>query len=297
MSAASHVPVLANEVVQALAGDRGPQGSEPRLLLDATVGAGGHAERLLASTSARLVGVDRDPAALRIAAERLAPFGTRVTLVHGSFLDLPRIVRSQGGPFDGLVADLGVSSMQIDDPDRGFSFRAQGPLDMRTDPTSGMTLADLLGTLDAETLANAIYQFGDERRSRGIARSILAALDAGRLGTTLDLASAVRRASGPRRGSIDPATRTFQALRMLVNEEASQIDGLLAALPGLLAPGGRAAILSFHSVEDRKVKQFFRSSGVVRAVTKKPIRPSADEARANPRARSAKLRVAVREGA
>jgi 16S rRNA (cytosine1402-N4)-methyltransferase len=285
----SHVAVLRQEVVGALAGSR-----EPGILLDATLGAGGHAERLLEATQARLVGVDRDPVALRVAAERLARFGARVTLVHGSFRDLGRILESSGGPVDGLVADLGVSSMQLDDPARGFSLRAHGPLDMRMDPTSGAPLSEVLSGIDAESLADALYALSDERRSRAIARSILAARDAGRLHTTADLADAIRRASGPRRGPIDPATRSFQALRMLVNEEVAELDSLLAALPSLLAPGGRAAVVSFHSVEDRRVKQAFRSNPALSPLTKKPIRPSEAEIAGNPRARSGKLRVARR---
>jgi 16S rRNA (cytosine1402-N4)-methyltransferase len=282
----THVPVLADEIVRALAG--------ARFVVDATVGAGGHAARLLEGGAQRLLGLDRDPAALALAAERLRPFGERVTLVHGSFRTLAEVVLGAGGPADALVADLGVSSMQLDDPARGFSFRAAGPLEMRMDPTTGTPLGSRLASMDAESLADAIFQLGDERRSRRIARAILAARDAGRLETTLDLAAAVRRAHGPRRGAIDPATRTFQALRMLVNDEVGEIEALLASLPRVLAPGGRAAILSFHSIEDRLVKTAFRAGDVLSPTTKKPIRPSDAEADANPRARSAKLRVAVR---
>jgi 16S rRNA (cytosine1402-N4)-methyltransferase len=289
-------------------GGRAPEGADgtPRLstsglrvLVDATLGGGGHAEALLsdAAPGATLIGIDRDPAALAAARGRLAPFGDRVQLVHGSFGALEAHLDTVGvppGTVDALVADLGVSSPQLDDPARGFSFGAEGPLDMRMDPTRGRTARELLDEVDAEDLEGILRELGEERRARGVARSVLRARDEGRLETTGDLRRAVVRVLGPKRGRIDPATRTFQALRLAVNAELDELDRLVDALPRVLRPGGVAALISFHSLEDRRVKWAFRQSPVLEPLTKKPVVASEEEARDNPRSRSAKLRAARR---
>lgn len=288
----AHRTVLLAETV-ALLGIR----PDTRVLVDATVGGGGHAVAMLeaAGPDARLLAVDRDPRALEAARARLAPFAPRVTFVHGAFGALPEHLETAGlGPVDALVADLGVSSPQLDDPTRGLSFSGEGPLDMRMDPTTGPTARALLDDLDDAALEEILRGYGEERRARAVARSILRARDAGELETTGDLRRAVVRVLGPKRGRIDPATRTFQALRLAVNRELDQLDALLAALPGVLAPDGVAAIISFHSLEDRRVKWAFRESDALFPLTKKPVTAGDDEARDNPRARSAKLRAARR---
>lgn len=288
----SHRTVLLAETIESLDPRAG------RVYADATLGGGGHAEAILerSAPDGLLIGVDRDEAALSAARERLARFGERVTLVHGAFAELGRILEGAGVPrVHGLVADLGVSSPQLDRAERGFSFRAEGPLDMRMDPSSGETALELIARLDERELADVLYQLGEERKSRPIARSIKRACDAGELATTDDLRRAVVRAIGPRRsGGVDPATRTFQALRIAVNDELGQLDSLLAQLPDVLEDGGVAVIISFHSLEDRRVKQCFRGSDVLEPLTKKPRIASDDEQRDNPRARSAKLRAARR---
>jgi 16S rRNA (cytosine1402-N4)-methyltransferase len=265
---------------------------------DATLGGGGHAEGILerSAPDGRLIGLDRDPAALAAAAARLERFGERVTLVHGAFARIGEVLAEVGTPcVDGLVADLGVSSPQLDEAARGFSFRSEGPLDMRMDPTSGPTALELVEDLGERELADVIFQLGEERKSRPIARSIKKALDAGELHTTEDLRKAVVRAIGPqRRGGIDPATRTFQALRIAVNDELGQLDALLKQIPDVLTDDGVAVIISFHSLEDRKAKRFFRGSDALAPLTKRPVLATEDEQRENPRARSAKLRAARR---
>jgi 16S rRNA (cytosine1402-N4)-methyltransferase len=284
-----HTTVMRDEVVQAIAPRPG------RTYVDATLGAGGHTVALLeAEPKARIVGMDRDPSAMAAVAERLALVSDRVLLAQSNFsrvreqLDALGIERA-----DGIVLDLGVSSPQLEDPERGMSFRREGPLDMRMDPSSGETALELLGRLADDELADLIYQYGDERRSRRIARSIKKALAANELHTTLDLRRAIVRAVGPARvGGIDPATRTFQAIRIGVNRELEELEQLLSALPGVLAPGGVAAIVSFHSLEDRLVKRAFVPPGWS-ALTKKPVLPSEEEYAQNPRARSAKLRAAA----
>ncbi len=265
--------------------------------LDVTLGGGGHAQAILEASApdGRLFGVDRDPSALRAARERLAPYGLRAVLMHGCFSDLQALLAAQGvSRVQGVVADLGVSSPQLDHAARGFSFSRPGPLDMRMDPSAGEPLSALLAAWTTEELADILYTYGEERRSRPIARSIKAAFELGELTTTEDLRRTVVRVLGPRKGGADPATRTFQALRMAVNAETHELDALLGALPTVLADGGRAAVISFHSGEDRRVKHAFRDDARLSPVTKRPIEASAAACAENPRARSAKLRVAQR---
>jgi 16S rRNA (cytosine1402-N4)-methyltransferase len=283
-----HATVMRDEVVRAIAPRPGG------VYVDATLGGGGHVVALLeAEPRARIVAFDRDPIAIEAARERLGPISDRVTLVHAAFssvreqLDLLGIDR-----VDGLIADLGVSSPQLDDPDRGMSFRREGPIDMRMDRESGETALELIERVSDDELANIIYEYGDERRSRRIARSIKKALVAGELITTLDLRRAIVRAVGPARvGGIDPATRSFQAIRIAVNRELDELTELLALLPGTIAPGGVAAVLSFQSLEDRLVKRAFVLSPWA-PLTKKPQVPTDEECNVNARARSAKLRAA-----
>lgn len=290
-----HVSVLAGEV-QALLGEalRASPGS---WIFDGTLGAGGHAALLLeACPDARLFGCDRDPDALAIASARLAPFGERAVVVRSAYADGPALACERGlGPFAAALLDLGVSSMQLDRPERGFAFSRPGPLDMRMDPGGPVTAADLVRDLPEGELADLIYRLGEERHSRRIARAIVTARRAGPIETTDALAEIVARAV-PRRGRerIHPATRTFQALRMAVNDELGQLERALPDLFDLLAPGGRLAVISFHSLEDRPVKEFVRArkqDGTGRPLTKKPIRPTDAECDENPRARSAKMRV------
>lgn len=289
-SALPHVTVLRREVVEAL------HPREGGVYLDATLGAGGHAEAILEVPGTRVIGLDRDTSALGLAKARLACFGDRVEFHHGRFGELEEHLMAQGrGPVDGLVADLGVSSMQLNDASRGMSFRAEGPLDMRMDPSAGDTALDLIDQLADDELADVIYRYGEERRSRRVARCIKQAREAGELHTTLDLRRAVVRAVGPARiGGVDPATRTFQALRIAVNGELSELEHLLAVAPSCVAVGGVIAVISFHSLEDRLVKRALRDRASWRPLTKKPITPSDEEMSENPRARSAKLRAAER---
>jgi 16S rRNA (cytosine1402-N4)-methyltransferase len=292
-----HVPVLPAEVLAAL----DPQPGQ--VFVDATVGAGGHA-RLLAERLApggRLIGLDRDPAMLDLARPRLA--GLPAELVHSGFDRLRAVLDGLGVErVDGVLADLGVCSDQLDDPSRGLSFTRPGPLDMRLDPGDSETAADLVNRLNERDLADVIYEYGEERFSRRIARRIAEARRLAPLRTTEELAELVRRClPRPRQGdrrrpAIDPATRVFQALRIAVNDELGALDRLLAALPGCVRPGGRAAVVSFHSLEDRRVKQAFREKDLWEALTRKPVQASAEEERSNPRARSAKMRAARRVG-
>ncbi len=286
----AHEPVMVREVIAALAPRSGG------IYADATAGGGGHSVAILEASAplGRVVAVDRDPQAVAEARRKLTAYGERALVVHGDYAELGPILRERGTErVDGLVADLGVSSPQLDVPARGFAFGAEGPLDMRMDTTRGETLAELLERVHDRELADILYQFGEERRSRPIARSILRARDEGELRTTTDLRRAVLRASGPRRGrGIDPATRTFQALRIAVNGELTKIAGLLGALPDLLGNDGVAVLISFHSLEDRLVKHAFRDDPRLTALTKKPQIPSEQEQAENPRSRSAKLRAA-----
>jgi 16S rRNA (cytosine1402-N4)-methyltransferase len=292
-----HVPVLLAEVVTGLAPRSGGR------YVDGTLGGGGHAATILEACGpdGRLLGIDADRSALAAARARLALFGDRVTLAHGNFRDLGRIARQNGfEQIDGLLLDLGISSHQLDTPERGFSFAADAPLDMRLDQTRGATAADLVNQLPEGELADLIYRYGEERGSRRIARFIVEARRKRRIATAGELADLVARALGGRHGKIHPATRSFQALRIAVNRELESLEAALPQAVELLAPGGRLAVISFHSLEDRIVKLFFRAeSGYggegpvrLRIITKKPIEATEAEARSNPRSRSAKLRIA-----
>ncbi len=289
MGSPLHITVFRERVIELIA----PRGGG--LYVDVTLGLGGHTEALLDASGpdGRVIGIDRDPTAIERSRERLARFGDRVELHRATASSVLSVL--SGRRVDGLVADLGVSSPQLDEPERGMSFRNEGPLDMRMDMESPVTAWSLVRDLRESDLADVIYQYGEERRSRPIARSIKRAIEAGEMETTRELASAVYRVLGPPRfGQLDPATRTFQALRIAVNDELGELDRLLAAVPDALADGGVAAIISFHSLEDRKVKHSFRDCEALEVMTKKPIEPSDDECRENPRARSAKLRAARR---
>ncbi|MCS6797750.1 MAG: 16S rRNA (cytosine(1402)-N(4))-methyltransferase RsmH [Myxococcota bacterium] len=291
MSGFAHVPVMLAEVLAAIA--PAPGGC----YADVTIGGGGHAAAILDASApdGRLIGLDRDPTAVRAACERLAPYGSRAIVRHARMSELPDQLESVGwGRLDGIVADLGCSSPQLDDPTRGFSFRLDGPLDMRMDPTVGPTASELLRELREVDLARILADYGQEPRARAIARSIVRAREAGRLRSTVELRRAVLRATGPSRGRIDPATRTFQALRIAVNEELSELDALLRAGPDLLADRGVIVVVSFHSLEDGLVKQAFRADARLQPLTRGPVRPSLREVRGNPRARSARLRAARR---
>jgi 16S rRNA (cytosine1402-N4)-methyltransferase len=291
----THDAVMVQEVLTFLVPSRGG------LFVDCTVGLGGHARALLMAGASRLIGLDRDRRALSIAAETLAPWAPQVELVHSDFRRLPMILDERGiATVDGALADLGVSSMQLDEPGRGFSFRRDEPLDMRMDREAGPTAADAVRDLDEETLANVIYEFGEERYSRRIARAIVRARETAPLVTTAQLASIVRRAV-PRRGysRIDPATRTFQALRIWVNRELEGLDGFLRDAARRLAIGARLAVVTFHSLEDRIVKRTFKAleqggDVALSILTKRPVVAGDEELERNPRARSAKLRAAER---
>jgi len=290
-SAFFHAPVMLGEMLTALAEAPG------MVFVDATLGGAGHAAALLrARPEVRLFGFDRDPRAIAAAEARLAEFGARARVTHASFEEIEAALDALGiEQIDGLMADLGVSSEQLTDPVRGMSFRASGPLDMRMDPTRGETALELIARVSQDELADLIYEFGEERASRRIARCIKQALAAERLADTLDLRRAVVRAVGPRRvGGVDPATRTFQALRMAVNGETSQLKALLAFARKRIVPGGVASILSFHSIEDRAVKRELFVRGEWSPLSKKPLVPSESEVETNPRSRSAKLRAARR---
>ena len=288
----AHETALLDETVAALAPRPGG------LYVDATVGGGGHTERLLALSSpdGRVVGLDRDEHALAATRARLASYGARVELVHARFGELRAVLEERGvTQVDGVIADLGVSSPQLDEAARGFSFTRSGPLDMRMDDSSGETAAGLIARLDENELADILFQYGEERRSRAIARSIKRAEAEGQLHTTDDLRRAVVRVLGPRKqGASDPATRTFQALRIAVNDELGELRTLLDTLPVVLVDGGVAAVISFQSLEDRLLKHTFRDDARLAALTKKPIVASDEESARNPRSRSAKLRVARR---
>jgi len=296
-SVSVHVPVLQEEVVTLLRPRPGGR------YLDATVGFGGHAEAILrtAEPTGVVFGIDRDAEILVLTQQRLAAFGARLVLRHGRYEALGQLV----GPaerFDGILFDLGLSSLQLDAADRGFSFAHEGPLDMRMDRGTGATAAELLERVSERELADLIYKWGEERWSRRIARSIVTAQHERHITTTSDLAAIVAR-SIPRRlwpRHIHPATRTFQALRIAVNEELVGLEQTLEGAARLLTLGGRAVAISFHSLEDRIVKQTWRrleAEGLVRVLTRRPVTPGEAEQAANPRSRSAKLRAVERSEA
>src|SRR5215212_6164158 len=290
-----HLPVLLDAVLDWLRPASGGR------YVDATVGNGGHAAAILecSGPNGRLLGLDADPEAVEVARARLAPFGERATIVNASFRAMAAVVEAEGfGPVDGVLMDLGISSRQLDTGGRGFSFRREEPLDMRFDPAAGESAAELLARADEEEIADILYQYGEEYRSRRIARAIVRQRGRAPIATTTDLVAVVESALGPRRGRIHPATKSFQALRIAVNDELGALEETLPAAAGLLGPGGRVAVISFHSLEDRRVKQFFRAGGGPAAplaeLTRKPVAPAPEESERNPRARSAKLRVAER---
>jgi 16S rRNA (cytosine1402-N4)-methyltransferase len=290
-----HEPVMVAEVLEHLAPARGG------VFVDCTVGYGGHTRAMLHAGASRVIGLDRDPDALRQAGAALASEESRVELVHSDYRRLDEILDARGvTAVDGILADLGVSSMQLDEAGRGFSFRRDEPLDMRMDRTSGLTAAEMIRDADERTLADVIYEFGEERHARRIARAIVEARDRSAVDSTGRLAEVVRRAV-PRKGysRIDPATRTFQAIRIWVNRELEGLDVFLTQAARRLRPGGRMAVIAFHSLEDRIVKHTLRSLQATGDIgltirTKRPVVPSEAEVERNPRARSAKLRVAER---
>ncbi len=303
MSLSPHQPVLYKEIIHALQPKRGGQ------YVDCTLGAGGHARGILEACApdGLLLGLDVDPQALALARETLAPYERRIRLVQASYITLSDQLAAAGwDAADGILLDLGASSMQFDSPSRGFSFLQEGPLDMRFGPHATQTAADLVNTWDERELADILFHYGEERDSRKIARAIVANRP---LHTTRELVAVIEKVS-PRRGDrIHPATRTFQALRIAVNEELASVEKVLPQAVTALRSGGRCAVISFHSLEDRIVKDYFREqskdlvnppyekiyeverNAILRLVTKKPITPSDEETRINPRARSAKLRV------
>jgi 16S rRNA (cytosine1402-N4)-methyltransferase len=284
------------EVLEHLAPSRGG------VFVDCTVGLGGHGRALLEAGASRLIGLDRDAAALAEARTALNEFGDRVELVHSDYRRLNDVLDARGiTTVDGVLADLGVSSMQLDSPGRGFSFRQDDPLDMRMDTTTGPTAAESIRDVDERTLADLIYEFGEERHSRRIARAIVAARQRGAIETTAQLADIVRRANRQKGYSrIDPATRTFQAIRIWVNAELDGLDIFLGDAARRLGDGGRMAVITFHSLEDRIAKHTLRAlqdEGIgLRIRTKRPMVPGEAEVERNPRARSAKLRAAEQSG-
>jgi 16S rRNA (cytosine1402-N4)-methyltransferase len=290
-----HEPVLVAETLQQLRPDRGG------LFVDCTIGPGGHARALLKGGATRLIGVDRDATALEYARERLASWGSAVELVHADYARIAEVLDELHiTAIDGALADLGISSIQLETPGRGFSFQRDEPLDMRMDQSGGQTAAALIARSSERELADAIFAYGEERFSRRIARAIVHARRETPIDTTGRLASIVR-AVVPHRGHvrIDPATRTFQALRIWVNRELDDIELLLQTFAQRLRAGGRMALITFHSLEDRIVKHTLRAlehrdDARIKVLTKKPIVPTDDEVRRNPRARSAKLRAAER---
>jgi 16S rRNA (cytosine1402-N4)-methyltransferase len=299
-----HLPVLYHEIIHAL------QPQPGGLYVDGTLGAGGHAWGILEASSpdGKLLGLDLDPQALALAQERLAPFGDRATLKKASYVNLRSALASlEWEAVQGIVLDLGVSSMQLDTPERGFSFRSDAPLDMRFDSQAETTAADLVNNLSQVELADLIFRYGEERRSRQIAQAIVSARP---VHTTKHLANIVAKATSSGKPGIHPATRTFQALRIATNKELEAVEQVLPEAIAALAPGGRLAVISFHSLEDRIVKRFFRQESrdcicppkqplctcghraSIREITRKPIQPSKTEALENPRARSSRLRIA-----
>ena len=298
MEVFQHIPVMSEEVLFWLVREGG------RIYLDCTVGYSGHAEKILEASGpdSRLIGFDRDAVAIAASREKLARFGDRVLLIHGHFMDLKRHLNIGGiGRADGILFDLGVSSPQLEEPARGFSFQEDGPLDMRMDQSMSGTAADLVNRWPEAQLADAIFQFGEERFSRRIARAIVRARERHPLATTKELVSVVEGAvpANYRHGRIHCATRTFQAIRIAVNQELDYLDSALRDAVDALSPDGRLCVISFHSLEDRIVKHTLRAlSGKddpeLVVLTKKPQVPAREESNRNPRSRSAKLRAAQR---
>jgi 16S rRNA (cytosine1402-N4)-methyltransferase len=293
-----HSPVMSSEVLYWLLGDG------RKIFLDCTVGYSGHAEKLLEGSGpdGRLVGLDRDRSAIEASRQRLAQFGARAILIHGHFMELKQHLSEHGlSQVDGIIFDLGVSSPQLDEPARGFSFQHDGPLDMRMDQSISGTAADLINRWPEAQLADAIFQFGEERFSRRIARAIVRARERRPLGTTKELVSVIEGAvpANYRHGRLHCATRTFQALRISVNQELDCLEPALRDAVDVLSPGGRLCVISFHSLEDRIVKHTFRAlSGkedpALIVLTKKPQISTSEESDRNPRSRSAKLRAVQR---
>jgi 16S rRNA (cytosine1402-N4)-methyltransferase len=294
---------MVTEVVDLLLGPSGTEGTGTEgtgtggTVLDMTLGGGGHAAALLEAGVERVIGVDRDEGAIRIARARLAGYGDRFTTVHRRFSQVGEAEAT--GPLHGVLFDLGVSSMQLDEPARGFGYRVEGPLDMRMgegfgegEPTA--TAADLVNELPESELADLLFEYGQERRSRRIASAIVRARGRAPIETTDELAGIVVSAVGRRPGGPHPARRTFQALRIAVNRELEELATSLPRAVGLLGPGGRVVVLSYHSLEDGIVKRAFRDDERLRVLTKKPLQPSDEERARNPRARSAKFRAAER---
>ncbi len=291
-----HRPVLLKEALEFL--NVRPEG----IYIDATLGAGGHAEQILKvlqQGQGKLLGIDCDPAALAVARERLQVFGEKLIVQEGNFAEIDALHAASGlRPADGLLADLGLSSLQLEDASRGFSFSLPGPLDMRMDPTTEKTAEATVNRSSERDLANLVFKLGEERHSRRIARAIVKARP---IRSTTELAQVVTRAIPSRAGlhQIHPATRTFLALRLAVNQELENLEAFLAKALDVLAPQGRLVVLSFHSLEDRLVKRAFQAwqrEGQVQVLTRKVVRPSEEEMRANPRSRSAKLRAIEKQG-
>jgi 16S rRNA (cytosine1402-N4)-methyltransferase len=306
----NHRPVLLEQAVEQLRPRSGGR------YVDLTLGAGGHARRILEESSpdGLVLGLDRDPQAVSQAQENLKKFGSRLQAVHGRFSQLPHALDRAGwNQVDGMLADLGVSSLQLDNPERGFSLQSRGPLDMRMDPGAGQPLSELLEKLDVDALADALRRLGEVKSPRAVARRILSALREGELADTLALARVA--AEKKRGGARHPATRVFMALRMLVNQEIEELESLLARLPDPLKGRGRVVVISFHSLEDRLVKNRLRllegrctcppglpecgcgRRRTLKVLTRRVVRPSAQEVEQNPRARSARLRAAERVAA
>jgi len=300
----AHQPVLYHDIILALHPKSGGR------YVDGTLGAGGHAAGILAASSpdGLLLGLDVDPQALELARQRLAPFGERACLIQASYTTLgDQLTALDWPPVDGILLDLGASSMAFDTPERGFSFQADGPLDMRFNPANPLTASELVNGLPEVELASVIYRYGEEPAARRIAQAIVRARP---VSGTQALAEIIVKASGGKRGRIHPATRTFQALRIAVNQELKSIEAVLPQAVQALEPGGRLAVIAFHSLEDRIVKEFFRQESrdcicpprqpictcghkaSIHEVTRRPIQPAAEEIQQNPRARSTKLRIA-----
>jgi len=306
MSLPVHVPVLLDEVIAGLQAQRGGY------FVDCTVGLGGHAAAILEkiSPSGRLLGIDADPEAIKVSQDKLSDYGEAVTLVNDNFVNLEAICRRYHfHPVDGILFDLGVSSLQLDTAERGFSFHLDAPLNMRFDPGQGLTASDIVNSFSEQELAKLIEKYGEERHSRRIARYIVQNRP---IATTVELASLVEQASSGKRAKIHPATRTFMAIRIAVNSELQNLELALKQTINLLRPGGRLTVISYHSLEDRIVKQFMRSAAssclcppgtvvcrcghvpTLKLISRKVIKPTSLEIESNPRSRSAKLRIAER---